>query len=132
MHSQIIGCTDPLSKNFNPATVNDGSCTYRSAKVRVKYSIQLPATLHETSGLVLNDNVWTTNDDTDTTIYGVDTTGVIQKKVALKKVVNKDWEEISQDNTYFYIGDFGNNVSGNRKDLHILRIEESLHWMFQR
>jgi hypothetical protein len=46
----------------------------------VKYSIQLPATLHETSGLVLNDNLfWTTNDDTDTTIYGVDTTGVIQK-----------------------------------------------------
>jgi hypothetical protein len=83
MHSQIIGCTDPLSKNFNSsATVNDGSCTYRSAKVRVKYSIQLPATLHETSGLVLNDNLfWTTNDDTDTTIYGVDTTGVIQKKV---------------------------------------------------
>jgi hypothetical protein len=106
---------------------------YRS-KVRVKYSIQLPATLHETSGLVLNDNLfWTTNDDTDTTIYGVDTTGVIQKKVALKKVVNKDWEEISQDNTYFYIGDFGNNVSGNRKDLHILRIEKNrLHWMFQR
>jgi hypothetical protein len=67
----------------------------------VKYSIQLPATLHETSGLVLNDNLFTTNDDTDTTIYGVDTTGVIQKKVALKKVVNKDWEEISQDNTYF-------------------------------
>jgi hypothetical protein len=91
-------------KNFNPsATVNDGSCTYRSAKVRVKYSIQLPATLHETSGLVLNDNLfWTTNDDTDTTIYGVDTTGVIQKKVALKKVVNKDWE-ISQDNTYFIL-----------------------------
>jgi hypothetical protein len=67
-------------KNFNPtATVNDGSCTYRSAKVRVKYSIQLPATLHETSGLVLDNLFWTTNDDTDTTIYGVDTTGVIQK-----------------------------------------------------
>jgi hypothetical protein len=70
----------------------------------VKYSIQLPATLHETSGLVLNDNLfWTTNDDTDTTIYGVDTTGVIQKKVALKKVVNKDWEEISQDTLFFIL-----------------------------
>jgi hypothetical protein len=70
-----------IKKLQSSATVNDGSCTYRSAKVRVKYSIQLPATLHETSGLVLNDNLfWTTNDDTDTTIYGVDTTGVIQKK----------------------------------------------------
>jgi hypothetical protein len=126
MHSQIMGCTDPLSKNFNPtATVNDGSCTFHSAKVKAKYSIQLTAALHETSSLVLNDNLlWTTNDDTDTTIYGIDTSGVIQKKVALKKVANKDWEEISQDSTYFYIGDFGNNASGNRRDLHILRIEK--------
>jgi hypothetical protein len=53
-------------------------------KVRVKYSIQLPATLHETSGLVLNDNLfWTTNDDTDTTIYGVDN-WCNSEKVALK------------------------------------------------
>jgi hypothetical protein len=126
MHAQISGCTDPLSKNFNPsATINNGSCTYRRAKVKPKYSIQLPALLNETSGLLLNDNLlWTTNDDTDTTIYGVDTSGVVQKKIALKKVTNKDWEEISQDSSYFYIGDFGNNASGNRKDLHILRIEK--------
>jgi hypothetical protein len=46
-------------------------------------------------------------------------------------VVNKDWEDFTR-HTYFYIGDFGNNVSGNRKDLHILRIEkESLAWMFK-
>jgi hypothetical protein len=91
-----------IKKLQSSATVNDGSCTYRSAKVRVKYSIQLPAT-HETSGLVLNDNLfWTTNDDTDTTIYGVDTTGVIQKKVALKKWSTKTGR-ISQDNTYFIL-----------------------------
>lgn len=126
IHSQISGCTDPLSKNFNPsATINDGSCAYRRAKVKPKYSIQLPAVLHETSGLVFSDNLlWTTNDDTDTTVYGVDTSGVIQKEMALEKVSNKDWEEISQDSSYFYIGDFGNNASGNRKDLHILRVEK--------
>jgi hypothetical protein len=116
-----------MSKNFNPsATINDGSCSYRSTKVKPKYSVKLPAVLHETSGLAFSDNIlWTTNDDTDTTIYGVDTSGLIQKKIALKKVSNKDWEEITQDSNYFYIGDFGNNVSGNRKDLHILRIEKN-------
>jgi hypothetical protein len=41
-------------------------------------------------------------------------------------VVNKDWEEISQDSTYFYIGDFGNNVSGNRKDFIFKNRKESL------
>tara|TARA_R110002126_G_scaffold103074_6_gene235805 strand:+ start:6058 stop:7026 length:969 start_codon:yes stop_codon:yes gene_type:complete len=127
IHAQISGCTDPMSKNFNPsATINDGSCSYRSTKVKPKYSVKLPAVLRETSGLALSDNIlWTTNDDTDTTIYGVDTSGLIQKKIALKKVSNKDWEEITQDSNYFYIGDFGNNVSGNRKDLHILRIEKN-------
>lgn len=116
-----------MSKNFNPsATINDGSCSYRSTKVKPKYSVKLPAVLRETSGLALSDNIlWTTNDDTDTNIYGVDTSGLIQKKIAIKKVSNKDWEEITQDSNYFYIGDFGNNVSGNRKDLHILRIEKN-------
>jgi hypothetical protein len=60
--------------------LNDGSyCEYRRAKVKPKYSIQLPGVLHETSGLVFSDNLlWTTNDDTDTTVYGVDTSGIIQ------------------------------------------------------
>lgn len=126
MHAQIMGCTDPLSKNFNPsATMNDGSCKYRPAKVKPNSSIQLPNVLQETSGLLFSDTLlWTMNDDTDTTIYGLDTNGIIQKKVVLKNTVNKDWEEISQDSTYFYIGDFGNNASGNRKDLHILRVEK--------
>lgn len=126
IQAQIKGCTDPLSKNFNPsATINDGSCDYRSAKIKPTYSMSLPAVLHETSGLTFSHNLlWTTNDDTDTAIYGIDTTGIIQKKIVLTKVANKDWEEIAQDSNYFYIGDFGNNVSGNRKDLHILRIEK--------
>ncbi|MFV8344148.1 T9SS C-terminal target domain-containing protein [Flavobacterium sp. XS2P39] len=123
-HAQISGCTDPLSKNFNPlATINDGSCTYASVKIKPKYSVELDAILKETSSLTQSDTLlWTLNDDTDTAIYAIDTKGSIQNKIQLKNVTNKDWEEISQDSAFFYIGDFGNNVSGNRKDLHILRI----------
>lgn len=125
-HAQISGCTDPLSKNFNPtATINDGSCTYASVEIKPKYSVALDAILQETSGLTQSDTLlWTTTDDTDTAIYAINTKGSIQNKIQLKKVVNKDWEEIAQDSTFFYIGDFGNNVTGNRKDLHILRIEK--------
>jgi hypothetical protein len=54
----------------------------------------------------------------------LDSNGKIQKKIKLNKVKNNDWEEISQDDSYIYIGDFGNNYQGNRKDLHILRIEK--------
>lgn len=127
IQAQISGCTDPLSKNFNPlATINDGSCLYTKTKIKPESTLKLNDTLTETSGLITFDNLlWTHNDDTDTTIYGLDTLGIIKKKIKLEKVTNTDWEEISQDSSYLYIGDFGNNSQGNRTDLHILRIEKN-------
>ena len=124
--AQISGCTDPLSKNYNQAaTINDGSCYYASAKIKPKYSVKLDAILKETSSLTQSDSLfWTSNDDTDTALYAINKKGVIQNKIQLKNTTNTDWEEIAQDSDYFYIGDFGNNVSGNRKDLHILRVEK--------
>jgi hypothetical protein len=125
-YAQISGCTDPLSKNYNPlATQNDGSCNYTRKRVKPNFSVQLSSVLKETSSLLLwNSLLWTSNDDRDTTLYGMDTTGVIQKEIRLKKITNTEWEDMAQDSLHFYIGDFGNNVSGNRKDLHILRIEK--------
>jgi len=125
-YGQISGCTDALAKNYNPnATINDGSCLYASAKVKTKTSVKLEDSLMETSGLMAFDNLfWTHNDDHDNTIYGLDSGGIIQKKIQLEKVKNNDWEEISQDSSYIYIGDFGNNFQGNRKNLHLLRIEK--------
>lgn len=126
IYAQISGCTDPLSRNFNPnATQNDGSCLYNSFKIKPEYSNKLSDSIKETSGLIAFDNLfWTHNDDHDKTIYGLDSLGKIQKKIILDKVVNHDWEEISQDSTHLYIGDFGNNASGNRTDLQILKIEK--------
>jgi hypothetical protein len=125
-YAQISGCTDPLSKNYNAeANLNNGSCLYKIARIKPEYSKKLNDSLKETSGLIAFENLlWTHNDDHDKTIYGLDTLGKIQKKVILNKIVNHDWEEISQDSTYLYIGDFGNNYSGNRSDLHILKIEK--------
>ncbi|KDN54733.1 hypothetical protein [Flavobacterium seoulense] len=127
IYSQIAGCTDPLSKNYNPqATINDGSCKYKSVKIKPTFTVKLSDSIVETSGIITFDNLlWTHNDDTDTTIYGLDTLGNIKKKINLNRVINTDWEEISQDSSYIYVGDFGNNYQGNRTDLHILRIEKN-------
>lgn len=125
--AQLSGCRDPLAKNYNPAAVlNDGSCLYDNLKIAPVFSITLSDTLKETSGLVYYDNqLWTHNDDTDIHIYALDTLGKITNRYPLKGVKNNDWEELSQDSTYFYMGNFGNNVNGIRKDLHILRIEKN-------
>ncbi|KAF2517336.1 T9SS C-terminal target domain-containing protein [Flavobacterium foetidum] len=126
IYSQIPGCTDSLSLNYNPnATLNDGSCEYENLKIRPRYSKKLSDSIKETSGLIdFNNLLWTHNDDHDKTIYGLDSLGVIKKKIILANVINHDWEEIAQDSLYIYIGDFGNNYSGNRKNLQILKIEK--------
>lgn len=124
--AQISGCTDLEAKNYNPnAILNDGSCIYKNLKIKPEFSIVLNDTIHETSGLISwNKKLWTINDDSDTHLYCFDSIGTKFQKHPLKNVKNKDWEALTQDSLYIYIGDFGNNVSGNRKDLHILKIEK--------
>jgi hypothetical protein len=126
--AQVYGCTDPLANNYNPAaTVNIGSCTYNSVSVSPTASFNLGAALDETSGLIRwNNQVWTHNDSQDINLYALDTlNGSIVQTQPLNGVVNTDWEEISQDADYLYVGDFGNNGNGNRTDLKILKISKS-------
>ena len=87
--AQISGCTDSLSKNYNPvATINDGSCDYALVKIKPKYSVTLDAKLKETSSLTQNDSLlWTSSDDTDTTLYAIDTKGIIQNNIHLKNLL---------------------------------------------
>lgn len=127
IQAQMCGCTDVLATNYNPnATINDGSCLYNSATINYANSWLLPQTLNETSGLLIwNQKFWTHNDDTDNHIYGFDTLDIDNYTAyPLELCVNNDWEEISQDEDYLYIGDFGNNVNGNRTDLKILRVDK--------
>jgi hypothetical protein len=125
--AQTRGCTDRLAINYNPsATINDGSCVYNPVNLKPVASRSLPAVIAETSGLIIwNGLLWTHNDNNDTNLYALDTVyGNIADIYPLRNVKNTDWEEISQDDGYLYIGDFGNNY-GNRTDLHILRISKS-------
>jgi len=90
------------------------------------YSVQLPSELLETSGIThFQQGLLTQNDNSDEYLYVIDTlNGAILQTYALTGTSNLDWEEITQDSLYLYVGDFGNNA-GNRTDLHILRIEKS-------
>jgi hypothetical protein len=122
------GCTDPQASNYNAsATINDGSCVYPAVSV-TPYNINvLNDTVAETSGLVwYNGLLWTHNDNADQRLYALDTTsGQIAQRKTIINAANIDWEEIAQDDDYFYVGDFGNNVAGNRTDLRIFRISKN-------
>lgn len=125
MHSQVVGCNDPMAANFNPAaTLNDGSCIYDRVTLGAEFSVDLPNDISETSGLIYyNNQLLTHNDSNDTDLYAIDSvTGQITSRIKLANVRNIDWEDLAQDDQFIYIGDFGNNAKGNRGNLQILRI----------
>jgi hypothetical protein len=90
----------------------------------------LEVPLHETSGLlVLDGAVWTHGDSGNPNkLYRVDpANGSILREVLLANTTNVDWEDMTADEQWVYVGDFGNNL-GARTDLCIYRfpLEELL------
>ncbi|WP_296316700.1 T9SS type A sorting domain-containing protein [Winogradskyella sp. UBA3174] len=84
----------------------------------------LDATVNETSGLLFINNTLITHNDSGTTnqLFDVSiTTGNVTRTVTITNATNIDWEDLTQDGTYIYIGDFG-NFEGDRTDLKIYRI----------
>jgi hypothetical protein len=120
-----FGCTDPLAQNYNASAVqNDGSCTYAATNVSYPLVDSLANELPESSGLEFWDQLlWSHNDsDNSSRFYGFDTlTGLISRSVLIENSPQIDWEDMTKDESHFYIGDFGNNA-GTRTNLKILRI----------
>ncbi|MCC7524832.1 MAG: T9SS type A sorting domain-containing protein [Chitinophagaceae bacterium] len=122
----VPGCMDPLANNYMPsATVNNGSCTYNSANGTLINKGELPSALREISGMVhLDGKLYAINDGGNSNdIYVVDTlTRRIEKTITLDGTSNVDWEDLTTDGTYIYIGDFGNNANGARTNLRFYRV----------
>jgi hypothetical protein len=124
----VKGCTDRAARNFNAqATVNDGSCTYDPAYVKPEIRFRQPATLTENSGLIFwNGRLWQHNDGGGApAIYAMDSAGNIVRTVTIAGSSNIDWEDIAQDSTHIFIGDFGNNSNGARTNLTVYKVAKS-------
>jgi hypothetical protein len=123
-----VGCTDTLALNFDSiANVNDGSCIYAKKEQKCNLIASLASELTESSGLTMSDGfLWTHNDSGNPSkIYKIDTiTGQIIQTLFVTNAANNDWEDITADSDYLYIGDCGNN-NGIRTDLKILKISKS-------
>ena len=93
---------------------------------RFRKTANLPALLHESSGLMtLNGGatVWTHNDSGgEPTIYEIEPkNGEVLRQITLTNAKNIDWEDLTHDEDgNIYIGDFGNNKM-KRKNLCIYK-----------
>lgn len=87
------------------------SMTYKTSSTPVQLS-ELPTDIKESSGLIYIDGrLFTHNDAPDTqNIYEINEAGSILRTIHLPGALQIDWEDITQDETYVYIADIGNNT----------------------
>lgn len=129
--SQVAGCNDAPASNYQAgATINNGSCVYPFTMLLPTYKYNPGSVLSQIGGaIVWNDTLWALNDHSGPYIYALDTTTsaspVVKRTIQIAGASVIDWEEMTQDANYIYIGDFGNNVDGNRTDLKIYKILKS-------
>ena len=95
-----------------------------SAQIQAEVLDTLPAIIWETSGLVPFGEQWITHNDSGDSpqLYVIDKTSADNLRiVSIENANHIDWEDVAFDDTYLYIGDFGNNL-GDRQDLRIYRV----------
>lgn len=94
---------------------------------KFKTLIELPNSINESSGLLLanSTSIYTHNDSgNDPIISRVDiASGDILAETPILSE-NNDWEELAEDDSHIYIGDFGNN-NGDRTDLNIIKVAKA-------
>ncbi|APD06345.1 hypothetical protein UJ101_00808 [Flavobacteriaceae bacterium UJ101] len=113
-----------LTKNYT--TVNQGITRDSLSIKNIQPIFTFPKELNENSGMEVDqDFIWTFNDSGGkNSIYKVDFKGNIVQEVEIQNAKNRDWEDITSDENFIYVGDFGNN-NGNRQDLTIYKINKS-------
>ncbi len=102
------------------------SATIIFAQGEVTQKGVLPPSMSENSGLIFyGDKIIAHNDSgNDPVLYEIDTVSLaVTRTVTILNAENIDWEDITQDDQYIYIGDIGNNL-GTRTDLGIYRISK--------
>jgi hypothetical protein len=107
------------------------SCTYTFYPTPCEYpvtgTVKKTATLSdsvpETSGLAYQDSLFISFNDSggEPALYFFSNTGSVLQKTMVRNAVNADWEDITYDDSFFYVADVGNNF-GTRDTLQIYKI----------
>ena len=84
----------------------------------------LPSSLAEISGMLSHKGGWLVHGDggSPAALFAIDSLGKITDTFFVNQN-NTDWEELTENTQYYFIGDFGNN-NGTRKDLKIFMLNK--------
>ena len=96
------------------------------SQVTVSEKFVMDNDVRETSGLLVFNNKIITHNDSgdDPKLYELNAgTGAIERVITISNASHIDWEDITMDDDYIYIGDIGNN-NGNRTNLKIYKIDQ--------
>jgi len=82
--------------------------------------------LEETSGLASTGEDFITHNDSgdDAKLYRINKLGELVNTYPIVGALNRDWEDLAQDDSLYYIADTGNNY-GKRKDLTIYHVDKN-------
>jgi hypothetical protein len=119
-----VCCVVAVTLLFPVACSNTTTASVSTEGTSIINEDQLASVLGETSGLYCDaDKIYTVNDSGNTPeIFSLDESGnVVASSIVANK--NNDWESITGDDDFFYVGDFGNN-GGKRQNLSILKISK--------
>lgn len=89
-------------------------------------AIELSKKVSESSGLATTANDFLTFNDSggDASLYRINRAGQFVKEYPVEGTINRDWEDIAQDELFYYIADIGNN-NATRQDLTIYIIDKT-------
>jgi len=112
------------------------SCKKKDSDTPTEYSVEDALTrltlledgLNESSGLLfVAETLYTHNDSgDDPQFYSIsESSPEINERIKIDNAIHRDWEDMAQDETHIYFGDFGNN-RGDRQDLTIYKFPKSV------
>jgi|TARA_B110000238_G_C16069020_1_gene414063 hypothetical protein len=104
-------------------------CSEKENEQRISNNVLIPELVgeldvSESSGLISLQNHLVTHNDSggDNSLYVINNNSAVSlSELILTNTTNIDWEDITSDSDYIYVGDFGNN-NGDRENLAIYKI----------
>ncbi|HEX8561590.1 MAG TPA: T9SS C-terminal target domain-containing protein [Flavobacterium sp.] len=109
----VLSCRGSVQiLDFQPVKERIYEPELKRETVKAEVSWKLPDTIPEGSGLLAwNNLLWTHNDSGSAKLYALSPqTGEIVANYTLPDVENNDFEDLADDDHFFYVGAIGNNA----------------------